>query len=483
MIRKRSFGVLAVVLLVMLAGCTGVLSDQTTPQNTPGITSEPTTTELTGTSTSPTGPDGELSIHFINVGQGSSTLIIGPSNETMLIDSGDWSDDGEDVLKYLQERNIERIDYLVSTHADADHIGGHEAVINYFETQGEGVGAVYDSGIASSSQTYQGYLDTIEEHDVTLYETRAGDTIPFEGVDTRVLAPPEGYLADGDRNENSIVLRLGYGQSSFLLPGDGETACEEYLVEEYGSGLNVTAMSAGHHGSQSSSSSEFLDATTPRVAVISSAYDSQYGHPHESVLERFHEQSIRAYWTATHGNIRIRSTGSTITVATQRQAPTSPLEIRDSDPVEPGLEDELVVRTTIQVSGSVTEETTTTSGTKTTEETLDQDGELSIAGFHADAEGDDAENLNDEYVVFENTGSESLELGGWTVSDSADHTYTFPSGFTLDPGAQVTLHTGSGTDSTSDLYWGAGSAIWNNAGDTIIVESDEGSLVLEEDYE
>jgi len=183
------------------------------------------------------------------------------------------------VLAYLRTHDIDRIDSLVTTHADADHIGGHEAVIDYFETEGNGIGTVYDPGITSTSQTYTGYLDAIDEHNVTLYETRAGDPIPFDGVETQVLVPPEGYLANGDRNENSIVLRLGFGRSSFLLPGDGETTSEQFLVDEYGAGLNATALSAGHHGSQSSSGSEFLDVTDPRIAVVSSGYDSQYDHP------------------------------------------------------------------------------------------------------------------------------------------------------------------------------------------------------------
>lgn len=111
-----------------------------------------------------------------------------------------------------------------------------------------------------------------------------------------------------------------------------------------------------------------------------------------------------------------------------------------------------------------------------------QQGTLSVATVHEDAAGNDNTNLNDEYIVFENTGDQPLELSNWSISDEAGHTYTFPSGFTLAPGSQVTLHTGSGTDSSSDRYWGSGSAIWNNAGDTIIVADDSGTVVLQEEY-
>ncbi|CQH55307.1 beta-lactamase domain protein [Halobacterium hubeiense] len=487
MTRRRTLGVLAVAVLVLLAGCSGAVSDgpTATDQQT-SATTEATNTTTTTTET----PNGTLSVHFINVGQGSSILVVGPENETILIDTGDWTDDGEIVLNYLQRQGVERLDYLVTSHADADHIGGHEAVINYFETQGEGVGAAYDPGIASSSQTYQEYLDAVDGHDVPLFQTRASDEIPLANASVDVLAPPQDRLADGDRNENSVVLRMAFGQSTFLLPGDGEAASERYLTEAYGAGLNATVLSAGHHGSQSSSSAQFLDVTDPRVAVISSAYDSQYGHPHEDVLQRFADRSIRTYWTATHGNVVLTSNGSAVTVATQRDAPTAPLELRDGDSLNPGTSDDVEVRTVVPASGTglppdggtTTEPTTSTTTAESTTTKTGDAGSLAVVGVHADATGSDRENLNDEYVVFENTGSETLDLEGWTVSDAADHAYVFPSDVTLDPGEQVTLHTGSGDDSASDLYWGSGSPVWNNAGDTIIVETNTGTVVVEETY-
>ena len=109
-------------------------------------------------------------------------------------------------------------------------------------------------------------------------------------------------------------------------------------------------------------------------------------------------------------------------------------------------------------------------------------GSLVVQEIHADAVGNDLENLNDEYVVFRNDGDSSLAMSGWTVADEADHTYTVPSGFALEPGATVTLHTGNGSESTSELYWGSDSAIWNNGGDTITVRTEDGALVFEQAY-
>jgi micrococcal nuclease len=107
---------------------------------------------------------------------------------------------------------------------------------------------------------------------------------------------------------------------------------------------------------------------------------------------------------------------------------------------------------------------------------------FAVTEIHEDAVGNDHENLNDEYVEFTNTGDETLDLSGWTVSDEADHSYVFPDGFALGPGESVTLYTGSGTDGDTELYWGSGSAIWNNAGDTIVVTTDDGELALERTY-
>ncbi|WP_449405144.1 lamin tail domain-containing protein [Halocatena pleomorpha] len=107
---------------------------------------------------------------------------------------------------------------------------------------------------------------------------------------------------------------------------------------------------------------------------------------------------------------------------------------------------------------------------------------LSITEIHADATGNDNENLSDEYVTFTNTGSETLDLSEWTVSDEARHVYTFPSGASLAAGETVTLHTGSGSDTQTDRYWGSSSAIWNNGGDTVTVEDDTGTLVTSKSY-
>jgi competence protein ComEC len=458
-----------VTLVLVLAGCGGAVG----PTDESADTSVPTGTETaTGT-----GADGTLEVHFINVGQSVSTLVVGPTGETMLIDTGHYNDDGAYVLTYLERQGIDRIDHLVVSHNDADHIGGNAAIIDYYEREAGGIGAVYDPGIAASTQTYDRYLDAVETHGVTLYETRQGDEIRFEGVDVAVLGPPDPYLEDGARNENSIVLELAHGETKFLLTGDAEDDQEAYLVDRYGDRLRSTVLKAGHHGSSSSSSGAFLDAVQPNAVVVSSAYDSRYGHPTEAVLRRFADRSLPTYWTATHGDIVFVSDGRGVTVRTQAAAPTDPLDLRDADGIDPGNQTPVTDRARLGVAEDTTRTaapTATDGGTPT--------GRLVVADIDPDPDGPDREHLAEEYVVFENAGDEPLDLSGWTVADEAGRTYTFPDGYVLEAGATVTLRTGTGTDTDTDLYWGSGSPVWNNDGDTVIVRNSEGDPVLRETY-
>ena len=470
--KRRPFPpALVIVVLVVIAGCTGAIS--TTGEGDGASTSQPTDPNSTPTLTA---ASGTLEVHFINVGQSVSTLVVSPSGETMLIDSGHYRDNGEYVLQYLRAHGIDRIDHFVVSHNDADHIGGNAAVIDYYESEADGIGAVYDPGIAASTQTYSEYLDAVEEHGVTLYATREGDNLDFGAVGVTVMGPPEPYIESDARNENSIVLWLTYGATSFLFTGDAEDDQESYLVSEYGSALNSTVLKAGHHGSASSTGGALLDVVKPRAVVISSAYDSQYGHPGEAVLSRLSERGIPAYWTATHGNVVLVSDGDGVSVRTQQAAPTEPDSLRDGESVEPGTTGEVAERARYG-GGSSGTVVATDGGTPV------EGGELVVVEVNADASGDDRENLNDEYVVFENDGSERLDLSGWAVSDEAGKTYTVPEGVTVGPGESVTLHTGSGEDTETDLYWGAGSPVWNNSGDTVIVRNSDGDLVLEETYE
>ena len=320
---RHRVAVVACCLLVVLSGCAGL---GVGPDGAPadGTPVDGTATPAGSTEIAPP-PNGTLEVHVIDVGQADATLLR-TDEETMLIDSGDWRDDGETVLEYLDARGVDRIDHLVSTHGHADHVGGHEAIIDHYETEREGVGAVYDSGVTHTSRTYERYLDAVERHDVTLFEVRSGDEIPFDGSAATVLSP-SAPVGD-DLHDNGVSVSVAVGETSFLFTGDAEREAESRLVEAHGDRLDVDVYQAGHHGSNTSSGPAFLDAVDPAVAVVSSGYDSQFGHPHDEPLERFAERDIRTVWTGVHGSIVFESDGERIVVRTQVEATTDPLELK-----------------------------------------------------------------------------------------------------------------------------------------------------------
>ncbi|NUB92987.1 MBL fold metallo-hydrolase [Haloterrigena sp. SYSU A558-1] len=313
--RHRGLAVVSVVGLVVLSGCLVGFVPSDDAEDADGDV------------------DGDLEIHHIDVGQGDSTLLVTPDGETVLIDTGTWQADGRGVIDYLEGEGIERIDHLVTTHGHADHIGGHAAVIEHFEEQGEGVGAVYDPGVASTSATYENYLDAIEDHEVRLLEVAAGDRIPLEdeSVDATVLNPPDDD--GGSIDAYSTVLSVQYEEFSYLTTGDVEERAERRLVDERGDALAADAYQAGHHGSSTSSTAPFLDAVDPEIAVISSALDSQYGHPHDEVLEAFADRGVETYWTGVHGDVVLETDGEEVTVTPETEGPTDPaalLERKDA---------------------------------------------------------------------------------------------------------------------------------------------------------
>lgn len=158
-------------------------------------------------------------------------------------------------------------------------------------------------------------------------------------------------------------------------------------------------------------------------------------------------------------------------VATQADASTDPAALRSAPGIEPGGTAPPERRTVVGADGPP--ESTPTPRPSPS---------LAVAEVRPDPPGDDCERLNDEYVVFENMGTERLDLTGWTVEDAAGRTYAFPNGFVLAPGANVTLRTGSGTDNATDLYWGSGSPVWNNDGDTVVVTNATGGRAVSTGY-
>lgn len=386
---------------------------------------------------------GDLTVHFLDVGQGDS-ILIQFNGKNMLIDAGE-SNMGNRVASYLKGRGVAKLDVVVATHAHTDHIGGMTSVLNTFP-----VGRFVDSGNPHTSRTYENVLILIEEKDIPFTVAKRGQTINLDPALSIQVLNPGSVLLD-DLNEDSVVLKLTHGQVSFLLTGDAGSEAEQNMMSA-NSDLNSDILKVGHHGSRYSSSSQFLSRVSPDVSVIQVGSGNSYGHPTTEALSALRNSGSTIYRTDTHGNVIITSDGITYTVKTQA-AGASPYTT-------------VTVPTATWTSTVTTAPTVAPTAVRTT-----ATGSVSSSVVVADL------NLKDEWVKIRNTGSSSASLSGWKMVDEGNkHTYTFGS-FTLSPGSTVTLYTGKGTNTATDLYWGSGSPIWNNDGDVASLYDASGRLV------
>jgi len=254
-------------------------------------------------------------------------------------------------------------------------------------------------------------------------------------------------------------MRVTFGGFSVLLTGDIDNGVEGDILDD-GFQVTSTVLKVAHHGSIYSSTYEFLSAVHPEAAVISVGAGNPYGHPALETLNSLAMVGSEVYRTDLNGTIVVETDGVTYKISPEKQPSTS-------------------TTTTTTTSSTTTQPTTTsttTSATTTTTTSTPQQGVV-IWYVHYDAEGNDWDNLNDEYAVIKNDGSTGADMTGWTLRDVANHVYAFPSGFTLAAGTSVTIHTGSGTDTSDHLYWGSGAPIWNNDHDTAYLRDGNGDLV------
>ena len=249
---------------------------------------------------------GLLSIHMIDVGQGESILIITPNNKTILIDAGDRNE-GRRVKAYLTKNRINKIDLLIGTHPHSDHIGGLSEIINNFEV----VKVVMPKKLHTSA-TFENLLNTIDGKGLTITSPQLNNVIEFDhDIKLNFLGPIKDY---GDNlNLWSVVLRLDYKDKSFLFTGDMEEEAEIDLINTYGKeDLQTNVLNVGHHGSNTSTSSRFLDYVKPEIALISVGSGNSYGHPHNDVLERLEAYNAFIYRTDVQGTVVLLSDGMKI---------------------------------------------------------------------------------------------------------------------------------------------------------------------------
>ena len=248
----------------------------------------------------------DLKVHFIDVGQGDSTLIQLADGKTILIDGGNKADSSV-IIDYLKALNIKSIDYLIATHPHEDHIGSLPAIIKYFN-----IGNIYMPKITHNTKIFEDLLLSIKAKGYKINTAAAGvkiiDTIDHKLV---ILAPnSEEYK---DLNNYSAVVKLTYKKSSFLFAGDAEDVSENEMMKQ-SRDIQADVLKVGHHGGRTSSTKDFLEAVAPKYAIISVGLDNDYGHPHKETMERLQALKLKIFRTDEQGTIVASSNGKTISI-------------------------------------------------------------------------------------------------------------------------------------------------------------------------
>jgi competence protein ComEC len=271
---------------------------------------------------SPT-PDGRLTVEFLDVGQGDSAFVAFPNGQTMLIDGGgrlsygdgnltrDLPRIGERVVsEFLWERGYSKIDYVVATHADADHMQGLADVVRNFA-----VGEVIFARSAPNDPEFAELQSRVRQSRVRTAIVGKNDALSIGGAHVEVLHPyhddSENSISD---NNASLVIRIKYGSRYFLFAGDIELAGENTLLNDR-TLLKADVIKVPHHGSKTSSSQHFVDAVDPKVAVISVGRRSTFGHPSEDVVARWKASGAAVLTTGENGTITISTDGSELLVS------------------------------------------------------------------------------------------------------------------------------------------------------------------------
>lgn len=250
---------------------------------------------------------GAAEVHFIDVGQADCILVRTAGGENMLIDAGNNAD-GDDVVEYLNNIGVSRIDYIIGTHPHEDHIGGMDNVINELD-----IGEVYMPNKQYTTKTFKDVLEAVSNKGLTIKTAKAGVTVFDSGGESAVMVAPnsESYK---DLNNYSAVIKYTCGGVSFLFTGDAEELSEQEITAD----VSADVLKVGHHGSNSSTSEEFLRRVSPEYAVICVGEDNDYGHPHKETMERLAAAGVTVYRTDINGTIVMTTDGETIETRTEK---------------------------------------------------------------------------------------------------------------------------------------------------------------------
>jgi len=300
-----------IATLLILSGCGGSDNTKLNPINNELALKADVSKDPAGLQNVNSGNESNvLKLHFLDVGNADCILIQTPSAKTILIDAGN-RDDGEQIKKYLHRQGVAKIDILIATHPHEDHIGGMQAVVEEFP-----VGEIYMPRVAHTSKVFEELLLAIQQQGLHIKTAKAGVSLLTEqDLNFTIIAPLSREYEQ--LNDYSVVTRLVYGNTAFLLTGDAEAVSENEMLAA-GTTLQTDVLKVGHHGSVSSTTIAFLKAVKPRYAVISVGKDNDYGHPHQETLAKLEKAKVKLYRTDVCGTIIATSDGRKIKFAQEK---------------------------------------------------------------------------------------------------------------------------------------------------------------------
>lgn len=252
---------------------------------------------------------GTLTVTWLDVGQGDAA-VIQCGGQSMLIDGGK-PEKSSYIYAWLQQHGLSYLDVIVATHVDADHIGGLSGALNYAS-----VGTAYCPVTTGTTETFQSFVKYLAQREKQITVPTAGETFALGGAQVQILGP---LRSAEDSNDNSIVLKVNFGATSFLFTGDAKRTEEQDLLNA-GVNLQSTVLKVGHHGSDTSTSYPFLRAVAPQYAVISVGAGNSYGHPTEAVLSRLRDAGVTTFRTDMQGEITAVSDGQMVNFSTAKNA-------------------------------------------------------------------------------------------------------------------------------------------------------------------
>ncbi len=255
-------------------------------------------------------PNGILEISYLDVGQGDSAYIR-VNDFDILIDAGPRSD-SDKLMEQLKEKNIDDFEIVIATHPHEDHIGGMTKVFDEYDVE-----SFYMPKSTSTTKTFENMINAVKNEGLKVQVIKEGMSFDLgDGAKLEVYSPIQDSY--DNLNNYSPIMKLIYGNNSFIFTGDAEKEVEEEVLEKYSNNLKADVIKFGHHGSSTSSSEAFIEAISPKYGIISCGVDNSYGHPHREVLEVINKMNIKTYRTDKQGEITITSDGSNIDIKTEK---------------------------------------------------------------------------------------------------------------------------------------------------------------------